>query len=177
MIYILPTDTCFWIWTPINSEEWYNKIYKIKNRWYEKPLAVMVNSFENIKDVAFISEKEEEFIKGYNFPFTVLLNPKPSIINKNFKNASDYKKIAVRVADNFVLKKVTEEVWAIFLTSANISGWTEKYSIEEIKEEFKDFKNDLVFFDEIPNIKKAPPSNIFEINDDWTISFLRQNYK
>ncbi len=46
MIYIVPTDTCFWISCSLDDVKNYNKIYEIKKRDLSKPLAIMIESFE-----------------------------------------------------------------------------------------------------------------------------------
>lgn len=174
MIYIVPTDTCFWLWCPMSDTDWYNSIYKMKGRWFNKLLAVMVKDFDSIHELAEISEDNINFLKAYPYPFSVLLPLNTWIINKNIPNKDDYTKISIRVANIECQKKLIEKVWPIFLTSANVSGQDERYEIKGILNDFTNYDIEVIW--NIKELKKVPPSDIFAINDDWTLNFLRQNH-
>jgi len=179
MIFILPTDTCYWIGCYCDNIEDYKKIYKIKNRSFSKPLAIFLNNYKEIEKYAYLSEKQLDFIKKYKHPFTVLLNIKNNLLIKNLPNKDKYKKIAFRIADNNVLKSYTKNK-PIFLTSANFSWETEIYNTDELKKQFKNYLEEIEIDETIEKIEKKPPSNIFEfINNDEEnieIKYLRKNY-
>ena len=144
MIYILPTDTCFWIACPISEIENYEKIYEIKKREKSKAIAIMVSDFDYFKENTKLNLEQIEFLKNYKNPFTILIN-KDKItdtnllkIIDNLSNSTIYSKVAFRVAHNFMHKKLIRLNWPLFLTSANISNNPEIFSTVNIKKEFWD---------------------------------------
>jgi L-threonylcarbamoyladenylate synthase len=184
MIYIIPTDTCYWIACSIDDITNYEKIYKIKKRSFAKPLAIMVLDFNWLKTNTILNDKQIEFLKNYSKPFTVLTNSVPISLWLNyesenwewFQNRDIYKKIALRIAHNDAQKKLIKQVWPIFLTSANTSGEKEIYKKEELKEAFSyylDKKIVEILPGEVGNNKT---SDIFEFSwDGLWIRYLRKN--
>ncbi len=145
MIYILPTDTCFGIACAIDDKKSYEKIYKIKKRSFDKPLAIMVESYDWLKKNTSLNAEQIEFLKNYEKPFTVLTNSDTVELflqyaddnEEHFINKDVYSEIAFRVANNKIEDKLIKRVWPIWLTSANISATGENYNIEEIEEDFE----------------------------------------
>lgn len=173
MIYILPTDTCFWIGCPIWSTKDYAKIYSLKQRNLEKPLAIMVENFEYLKKHTFINDLQLNYLKKYPFPFTVLLHTKRDFILEGIPNKNLYKKTAFRVANTPLLISLLTKIGPIFLTSANISNTQEIYSLQDIPFEIDD--NMQIIQSE--DLEKTPPSDIFEFSGESAkILYLRKNY-
>lgn len=182
MIYIVPTDTCFWLAVALDDIKSYNKIYEIKNRSYDKPLSIMIDSFSWLEKNTNLNKSQIEFLKNYNSPFTILTdcNIIKMILNLEqddfeYKNKNTYKKIAFRVANNDIQKKLIWEIWPFFLTSANFSWEKEIFSIDEAKEQFKIYEKDINFLENYykncENLKilpKTKTSDIFEFIWDTT---------
>jgi len=176
MIFIIPTNTCFWVWCFIGNIENYKTIYKIKNRIVEKPLAVFVESFNYLKKYTNLSYKQIDVLENYTKPFTLLLDKKyckDNYVLKNIErlpNKSQYKKIAFRVAHEQIHKKLIKQNWPFFLTSANKSQEIEIKSVKKVKQVFKsDIKkyNIKIFDDNILEIKTPYNySKIFEFTKD-----------
>lgn len=181
MIYILPTDTCFWMACSIDDTVSYHKIYEIKKRPLSKPLSIMVPNFLWLKKNTTLNDNQIEFLKNYNKPFTILTNSPiiKMILNLeqkdfNYKNKEVYKKIAFRVAHNDIQKKLINDIWPIFLTSANFSWKKEIYDAKEVKNEFKDFKKEIIFLWDDIVLLQTPPSDIFYfIWDSNQIKYIR----
>lgn len=182
-IFLIPTDTCYWIGCPIGDTDSYKKIYKIKNRGYDKPLAIMVSDLDWLYDNTTLTEEQLNFISEYNKPYTVLTDcPRISMLleyeddETSYPNKDQYKKIAFRVAHTKAQEKLLWEVGPIFLTSANISGEPENYTIEWLKKSFSKYMNELEIIEETdldPNIK---PSDIFEfVGESLELHYLRKN--
>jgi tRNA A37 threonylcarbamoyladenosine synthetase subunit TsaC/SUA5/YrdC len=74
MIYILPTDTCYGLACPLEDKKNYEKIYKMKKRRFEKPLALMVKNFAWLSENTDLTDQQIDFLKAYEKPFTVLTN-------------------------------------------------------------------------------------------------------
>lgn len=184
MIYIIPTDTCYWLACAIDDIQNYEKIYKIKKRSFAKPLALMISDFNWLRVNTNLNDKQIEFLKNYDKPFTILIESTPVSLWINyesedwiwFQNRDIYKKIAFRVAHNDAQKKLIKEVWPIFLTSANTSGETEIYKKDVIKEVFSyylDKKIIQLLSGEVGNNKA---SDIFEfVGDSLDVNYLRKN--
>lgn len=183
MIYILPTDTCFWIACALYDTKSYHKIYEIKKRPINKPLAIMVENFDWLIKNTDLTQEQLEFLKNYKKPFTLLTECQyiKMILNLKqegfeYKNKEFYKKIAFRIANNEIQKKLIDEVWPIFLTSANFSGEKEIYCIDEAKKQFENFWKYIKFLWEWIKLNNSiKPSDIFEFEWQTTnIKYLRQ---
>ena len=185
-IYILPTDTCFWIACPINDIESYKKIYEIKWRDSNKPLALLCMDFKYLDKNTFLNTEQINFIKDYENPFTILIDldkiKDENLIKiiKNLPNSEIYKKLAFRVNHSFMQRRLIEDNWTLFLTSANKSSSPEIFNTKEIRKQFeKEIENyDIkVFAHKDFSIKsKQKSSDIFEfIWDTLEIKYLRKN--
>lgn len=106
-IFILPTDTCFGIACALDDKKGYHKIYDIKKRSFDKPLAVLVESFDWLEKYTSLTPEQIEFLKEYEKPFTVVTDCPNIQIFLNFEDDEDgefrnnkvYKKIGFRVAN------------------------------------------------------------------------------
>jgi L-threonylcarbamoyladenylate synthase len=144
MIYLIPTDTCYGIACEITDSKGYEKIYTIKKRDWNKPLAIMVESFEWLEKYTPLEKEQIDFLKNYKKPFTILTNCS-SIKHvlqyedeeMKFDNKEVYEKIAFRVAHNKTQKNLIKKVGPIFLTSANISSKPEIFKKEDVEKEFE----------------------------------------
>lgn len=182
MIYIIPTDTCFWIACGFDDTQSYHRIYEIKKRPLEKPLAIMVESFEWLEQNTELNKQQIDFLKKYSKPFTILTEcPYIKMIlnleqeDFEYQNKESYEKIAFRVAHNDIQKKLLSEIGPIFLTSANFSWEKEIYDISEAKKQFQSFKNIQFLWDGIVLDNSIKPSDIFEFEWESTnITYLRQ---
>ncbi len=187
MIYILPTDTCYWIACPIHELKSYNSIYKIKKRTLDKPLAILVPDFKWLEENTELTIEQIEFLKNYEKPFTILTNCNSLKMwinyideeNNEFINRDIYKSFAFRVANNSIQKRLLKENWPLFLTSANISNKPEIYHKNEIKEEFAYYleKWTIQFvWENMWNPNKNKPSDIFKFLEySLEIDYLRKN--
>lgn len=186
MIYIIPTDTCFGIACALSDKRNYHKIYKIKKRSFEKPLALMVESFEWLADNTELIPDQIQYLKEYERPFTVLTHSSYVRLFLQFEeeetgifeNKDVYTQIGFRVAHTPEQKKLLKKVWPIWLTSANLSGAGEIYTLQDIEKQFEYYiEKDIVKIvwgtDLDPDIK---PSDVFGFEGESTEQvFVRQN--
>lgn len=185
MIYLIPTDTCFWIACSLSDIKAYEKIYQIKKRNLSKPLAIMVSDFKWLEKYSNLTKEQIEFLKKYDKAFTVLTDSDYIKMwinledeNEMFPNNNVYKKIAFRVANNETEKKLIKEIWPIFLTSANLSDKPEIYKIKDLEDEFSYYLDKKIVeikwsFDLNP---KNKTSDIFEfVWDSLEVKYLRKN--
>ncbi|MDD3144487.1 MAG: Sua5/YciO/YrdC/YwlC family protein [Candidatus Gracilibacteria bacterium] len=187
MIYILPTDTCFGIACGLDDIKSYERIYKIKKRSLDKPLAILVPDFNWLEKNTELTKEQVNFLKTYNKPFTILTeSPHVSVwINfvndengEEFLNRGVYEKFAFRVANNKTQDRLLKENGPMFMTSANISNEPEIYTSREIKEKFAEAleKGHIKFVGENTGvIPKNPPSEIFEfVGETLEQKFIRK---
>ena len=133
MVIIFPTDTVYGIGTKIFDVEGIEKIYKIKNRPKDKPLACLCASLEQIKDIAEVTEDAEKLIKRF-LPgaLTIILKSKPIIYNK-----IGYKTIGVRIPDCKVALDILNENGPMLTTSVNESGYSPINEYDEIVNKYE----------------------------------------
>lgn len=187
MIYILPTDTCYWIACPIHEIKAYNGIYKIKKRSYDKPLAILVSDFKWLEENTSLTFEQIEFLKKYEKPFTILTDCTHLKVwvnyidedNNEFINRDKYEKFAFRVANNDIQKKLLKKHGPLFMTSVNYTGKPEIYKISEVKEMFWDYiarwKIEFVWED-FWDLEVKRTSDIFEfIWESLEVEYLRKN--
>jgi L-threonylcarbamoyladenylate synthase len=168
MIYILPTDTCFWIACPIHDIKAYSWIYKIKKRDLWKPLAILVSDFKWLEENTDLTSEQIDFLKEYKKPFTILTNSDHLKIwinyidedNNEFINRDIYKQFAFRIVNNDTEKRLVKENWPMFLTSANLSNKPELYNSKEVEQEFSYYiENNKINF-----VWK----NVWNLPNNWT---------
>ena len=173
MLYILPTDTCFWLWCEVSDPKSYEKIYEIKKRDKSKPLSIMVPNFSWLEKNTDLTKQQIDFLRNYKEPFTVLagcdylkiwINFVNEEENEEFFNRDIYEKFAFRVANNETQEKLLKETWPIFLTSANPSKNPEIYNFSEIEKYFWNLieKGKIKFLWPKKDLTKTKPSEIFE---------------
>jgi len=184
MIFIIPTNTCFGIWCYINDIESYKKLYEIKWRDFYKPCAIFLDSLETLKNISSLTNEQIKFLEDYKKPWTILIYK--SKINDKFildcisklPNSEKYKKIWFRIAHNQTQKDLIGKNTYFFLTSANKSWWSEKFSTDELKKEFQnDLENIKILADDdfCINSKQAF-SDVFKfVNNNLEIKYFRKN--
>ena len=121
-IVIFPTETVYGIGTNGLDEKAIKKLYEVKQRPLNKPISLLVNSFDMINEVAKdITDLEYTLIKKFfPGPLTIILKKKdivPDILTAN----SDT--VGIRMPANEIALKLIEYASVPIATpSANISG-------------------------------------------------------
>ncbi len=114
---IFPTDTVYGLGTLWDDQIGIEKIYSIKKRDGRKPLAVLVASFEQIKDYIEI-----------NNPNTLELVNKywPGAVTFIFKKKRDFNypldTIAFRIPNSKIALEILKKFGPLATTSVNLSG-------------------------------------------------------
>lgn len=155
-IVVFPTETAYGIAADALNEEAVEKVYEAKNRPREKKLTVIVDSLEAAEEYAELSENEkkvvEEFMPG---PLTLIVNKKESVPD----NLNE--KFVFRISSGEVADKMSE-YGPITATSANISGESTSYSVDDISDSLLE-KADYVI--DVGELKESPTSTIVELED------------
>lgn len=168
-VIIFPTDTVYGFLARADSKKAVEKIYKIKKRPRQKPLAVFLKDIKMAKELAEISKEQEKLLKRY-WPgkYTFVLKRKKEIklygVNK--------KTVALRIPEfkplNDLLKKINKP---LAQTSVNISGQPSIVKVKEIKEKF--IKTGFLMLIDAGDLLKNKPSVIIDLTKD-KIKILRK---
>ena len=118
MVIIFPTDTVYGIGTKIFDTEGIKKIYEIKNRPLDKPLACLCASIDQIDNIAYLTEDSKKLINKF-LPgaLTLILNAKDEVVEK-----IGYKTIGVRIPNSSVALEILRKNGPMLTTSVNESG-------------------------------------------------------
>lgn len=137
-IVITPTDTIYGIMGDSTNEEVIKKIYKIKKRPLNKPLILLMDSYEMIKKYTKnINDKEEKLIKEFMPGLVTIILEKNGKVNNLITSNTNY--VGVRIPNNKELLEIINKLdKPIISTSANISEEISITNIEQIDKEIKD---------------------------------------
>ena len=125
---IFPTDTVYGIGCPIFDIQNIHKIYDIKHRSLEKPLACLCYDLAQIEEIAEVNDKVKKIISAF-MPgaLTLILKARQEVTAK-----IGYKTIGVRIPDSKLALELLKENGPMLTTSVNESGEAPLNSYEEI---------------------------------------------
>lgn len=185
MIYLLPTDTCYGIACALTDKKSYEKIYKIKKRSFDKPLAIMVPDFKWLAKNTSLTPEQIDFLKNYPRAFTILTQAPAISLYLRYEDSDEaafinkdvYQNIGIRVAQNDIEESLCKEVGPIWLTSGNLSGEGEIYSYDQIEEQFSYFieKGTVEVLGSFDLDDSVPPSDVFYFVDEGLeVEYIRK---
>ena len=133
---IFPTETVYGIGCDIFNKRAVAKIYRLKKRARNKPLAVLVADQKQVSLLAKgISKTAHKLMRKYfPGPLTIVLRKKksvPAIVTAGGKT------IAVRCPDHPLTLKLLKQFGPIVGTSANLSGGKDPKTVREISRSLK----------------------------------------
>lgn len=153
---VFPTETAYGIAADATNPFAVEKVYEAKDRPKSKGLTTIVDSLETAEKFGDLSEDErkivEEFMPG---PLTLVAGNKkglPDTLNEDF---------VFRVSSGEAASKLAE-AGPITATSANISGESTSYRVEDISEELLD---DVDFVIDAGELEASETSSIVEVNN------------
>lgn len=116
-----PTETVYGLGADIYNLDACKKVFEIKNRSFDKPLAAHISNLNMAEEVAILDERfyklADAFLPG---PLAIIV-PKKACIDDLI--TSNLKTISIRFPDDFNAIKLIEEFGhPLAATSANISG-------------------------------------------------------
>ena len=120
----MPTDTIYALAADASNKKAIDKIYRIKRRKRNKPLAVLVDSVKTASKIAYVSQKAAAILHSSDLaPITLVL---PYKFNRLIAPNLSYKinSIGLRLPnDKFILKLLRSLKRPLAATSINISGY------------------------------------------------------
>jgi L-threonylcarbamoyladenylate synthase len=165
-VIILPTDTVYGLACLYNSKVAIDRIYEMKKRVKDKPLPLLVNTFEMLEEVIDVDmEKIKKLSKYFPGPITIVSKRRETF---DYFNA---KTIAVRMINVPLVNKIIESVNSpLCLTSANISNEPNVVDPVELIDLFDGYI-DCAFLD---GKCKNSESTIIEIKENGDLVLLRE---
>ncbi|MFH1415306.1 MAG: L-threonylcarbamoyladenylate synthase [Elusimicrobiota bacterium] len=146
---LVPTDTVCGIAACCDNEDAIRRIYEIKNRNQDKPLAMLVSSIESVWErVDKTAELEDSCSKYWPGAVTLIMSGK------------DGSPVGFRMPDYEPLLEVIDITGPLCATSANISGDEAPGRIEEVAEEIREKVDIIADFAAEPSGK---PSKIINL--------------
>lgn len=165
-VIIFPTDTVYGIGTPIFDINGIKRIYSIKNRPFDKPLACLCSDIKQIDSIAYLNDKArmliDKFLPG---PLTIILKCKQEVFNK-----IGYETIGVRIPNNEIALNILNENGPMLTTSVNDSGSIPLNEYDMIVKKY----NKLVDYIYNTNTKSSNISSTVIMCIDDEITLLRE---
>lgn len=129
----IPTDTIYGLAVSANDPEAIRRLYEIKGRNEEKPVAICVSDFIDLRHYGQAEHLSDELLKKLlPGPVTIVLH-KSIHLNNPYLNPGT-EKIGIRIPDfDFIRDVCREFLQPIALTSANISSERSSLNIIEFK--------------------------------------------
>ena len=126
-----PTDTVYGLAVSVNDHAAIERMKIAKGRPENKPFPMMVSSFEQLKTIAIVTEKQEKVIRKF-MPgaLTIIFNKQPAIsdVVTNY-----FPTVGIRMPDDeWVLKLIEMVGCPLLVPSANMSGSKTCYDHNEV---------------------------------------------
>ena len=162
-VIIFPTDTVYGIGTCIFDLEGIERIYKIKNRPKDKPLACLCSSIEQIESIAILNDKARKLINKF-LPgaLTLILEAKEEV-----KNKIGYKTIGVRIPNSKIALNILEKNGPMLTTSVNDSGEKPMNEYDEIFKKYAKLVDKI--YDNDAKILEIPSTVLLMTGDELKV--------
>ncbi|KAK0064562.1 yrdC domain-containing protein mitochondrial [Biomphalaria pfeifferi] len=127
----VPTDTVYGVACLAQDTEAINKIYAIKNRNFQNPIAISVAGVEDIPRWSEVTVSEELLHELLPGPVTLVFERKPCL-NPSLNPLTNL--VGIRIPKNWFMQELPARCSGpIALTSANLSGTKSCLQIEEFE--------------------------------------------
>lgn len=165
-VVVCPTDTVYGILAEAASKKAVKKVFAVKGRPTGKPLPIFVKDIRMAKKLAFISSKNQKFLKTvWPGKVTAVLKRKKTNFPKELFGKD--KTIGIRIPDHSFIKALMSEINSPLTgTSANISGKPPSTNIKYVLSQFKKrrVKPDLIL--DGGNLSLNHPSTVIDLTQD-----------
>ena len=165
-VIIFPTDTVYGIGTPIFDLEGIEKIYQIKNRGKDKPLACLCANINQIEEIAVVDDNAKRLISKF-LPggLTIILKSKKEVLD-----TIGYETIGIRIPNHELAISILKENGAMLTTSVNDSGAVPINEYDEIKSKYDNLV-DYIYQSDLPS--SSVSSTVVKVVDG-AVSVLRE---
>ncbi|MBN1328085.1 MAG: threonylcarbamoyl-AMP synthase [Candidatus Heimdallarchaeota archaeon] len=168
-VIVYPTETAYGIGCDAYNNEAIKRIYTLKNRPFDQPLPVIIDSLKMAKKIGLINKEVKNLIKKYHPGPLVIGIPKknsiPDILNKNG--------IAFRISScKFIHELVKVLAQPLVSTSANLSGQITPYTIAEVLNQLPESDINLIL--DGGTLVKHKPSTIIDFQIKPSPQIIRE---
>ena len=167
-IIVYPTDTLYGLGADIYNVDAVRKVFEVKKRPMDNPLSVAVSSFDELKQIAYISASTKRLVESFLPGKLTLILIKRRYVSDVVTAGLD--KIAIRIPNCKVTLELLSEFGPLTATSANIHGIKTPGIINDIRMQFKD--NDIAVYLDIGKLD-GQPSTIVDMTGK-KIKILRE---
>jgi len=171
-IVVFPTDTAYGLGVDATNDQAVQKLYTLKERDSSKPIHIVVSDLEMAGEYVEVTGDAQKladvFLPG---PLTIILKDRGVISKKLLGEGST---LGIRIPDNKAILNLVESSGVpITATSANKSGDSNPYTIEDIKRSFGDDFNTIDYVIDGGELNKVPPSTLVDLTGH-TLEILRE---
>ena len=125
---IFPTDTVYGIGASVFDKDNIERIYEIKHRPHDKPLAVLCANIKQIEDICYLNDFARRLINKYLPGALTIIVP----AKKNIKESMGLDMVGVRIPNSKLAISSLEENGPMATTSVNDSGASPINEYDEI---------------------------------------------
>ncbi|AZL15628.1 L-threonylcarbamoyladenylate synthase [Rickettsiales endosymbiont of Stachyamoeba lipophora] len=163
-----PTETVYALACDINNQDAINKIYNLKKRDRNKPLAILCSDLKQAEPFVEINSIIKTLSKHFSpGPITYVTNLKPSMAEKLSFTTNN--KIGFRIPQNeFALNLLRNFNNPLVATSANISGEKSSSNIYEITQYFRE-EADIKLIIDGGESTLGIPSTVLDVSSSVTL--------
>lgn len=158
-VIIFPTDTVYGIGASIYDMESINRIYDIKGRNFNKPLAVLCYDIKQIEEFAVITSKDRLLANRF-WPGGLTLILKT---NQKYFDLTKELTIGVRIPNHKLALELLKKYGPMKTTSVNDSGEEPFNDYETINERYKNIVKDI--YENNEEIQKVSSTVIDTLNN------------
>lgn len=136
------TDTVWGVGVVVdyNLSSGLNKIYQMKKRDLNKPLAVLTSNIEEIKKHVIYDQDIEDVMNKWPGALTIIFKKKDDFFNE----LTDFDTIALRIPNNHVSLSILDYLGFIATTSVNLSNSEPLNNKEDIEKYFSEYIDYLI---------------------------------
>lgn len=168
----VPTDTCYGLSADVYNKKAVQRVFDIKQRYYRKPISIMVSDVDMMRPIAEINKTVEDLAKKY-LPgrLTIVV---PALSGITFQPGVINETIGFRIPDSPVNLAIVESYGKpLTTTSANISGQENSYSLQNLLQQFegKKYQPDLIL--DGGDLSHNKPSTVIQVKGE-EVFLLRQ---
>ena len=136
------TDTVWGVGVVVdnNLSSGLNKIYQMKKRDLNKPLAVLTSNLEEIKKHVVYDQDIEDVMNKWPGALTIIFKKKDDFFNE----LTDFDTIALRIPNNHVSLSILDYLGFIATTSVNLSNSEPLNNKDDIEKYFSEYIDYLI---------------------------------
>ena len=160
----IPTETVYGIGVDPYSQSAVDKIFDLKERSLDKPLSVLISSYEEISKLDVVSKIPDVVELYWPGPLTIIVETKAKFANGVGTN--NPLTIGIRVPDNELAIELLKNTGPLAVTSANISG--NENILNHIDAE-NEFESKIAIYLEGESVLGSGSTIVDFTKDEWEI--------